>query len=281
MKKVYLFILSTAVLYAQSERDREHDVSSFQTNKSFVHFVSNIGYTNYGIDVTATEFDRAIDYGLLELTVGAEYHHNSWSYGAYYKSLIYEVDTNSVVSDTGEDDVASIDRAEFIASMSYLLKNSKYDYRDEWFFNLAYYNSSLKSNNSFKVFNVYESSFKYDTEGLALSTSFIQKPWGDEHTLTLTGGVLYTMADVSIDASKNGVARDAYIKDSVDAYGVKVGGGYKNQITPDFSWKVSVDWYYLDFEDVDVFSKKTDSFLEKGTLVESTYSLRIGVGYRF
>jgi len=282
MKKTYILIFLTGVIFAQnSERDRENDIPYHNDNKAFVHLVSNIGYTNYGIDITSTEFDRAIDYTLLELTVGAEYHYNYWGYGLFYKSRILEIDSNSIVTDTGGKDKATIDRGEFIASISYLLKNVEYDYEDEWFFNLAYYKSSLKSDDSFKIFNTYESSFTYDTEGVALSTSFIQKPWGNKHTLTFTGGVLYTKADLSIYATKNSIPRDTYVKDSVNAYGIKVGVGYKYDITPNFSFKASGDWYYLNFQDVDIFSIKNGGLLEKGTLNESTYSIRLGGAYIF
>ena len=284
MQKIYLAttLLSTLALCDTTDKEIENRVPSFYNNQSVVHLVSEIGYTNYGIDITSTEFNRAIDYQLVELTVGAEYHYNRWGYGAFYKFSADEIGTNSIVDDTGGEDKAHVDRDEFVLSLSYLWKDFEFDYKGELFSNLSYYSSSLKSDDSFEVFNTYTSSYRYDTQGVSLSLSSVQKPWGDAHALTLTGGFLYTVADIGIYATKNAEDRAVYVKDSgVGAYGVKFGIGYAYEVNPNFGLKISTDWYYLDFEDINIYSHEKVGLLEKGTLNESTYSLRVGGAYRF
>ena len=284
MQKVYFIatLLSTLALSDITDKEIANKVPSYNPNKFIFHIVSEVGYTNYGIDITSTEFNRAIDYRLAELTVGAEYHYNRWGYGAFYKFSADEIGTNSIVDDTGGEDKANVNRDEFVLSLSYLWKDFEFNYKSELFFTLSYYNSSLKSDDSFTVFNTYDSTYNYDTQGLSLSLSSVQKPWGDAHALALTAGLLYTVADIGIYATKNGEDRDVYVQDrGVGAYGGKLGMGYHYEINPSFRLKISADWYYLDFEDVNVYSNKLGLLKEKGKLNENTYSLRVGGAYRF
>ena len=282
MKIVSIFgLLSTLLLFADEKieyldenADRVYKNEKALPSKS-IGFNADLGYTNYQIDVFSTELDRAIDYDVLELSLGASLSYGKWLYGVNFKSLVNELKSNVRVSESGNllNDYAQIEREELSFYAIYPLNH-------EVNLNFVFRHAKLEASDEYLSFVDYHTNFTYRTDGLALALTF-NRNFEKHHHLWLSTGIAYSQADVQIDEQVNGQFDDAYIDDKSKSMGLKIGAGYNYALSTNFTFKLSGDVYSFDFCDLEVRSRSQNSSLEKATLGEETYSLRAGFSYRF
>ncbi len=281
MKKLALLTISSLCLTAQPMVDYvdENENRVYKNPQALPVEAKglsvDLGYTNYQIDVVSTEFDRAIDYDVLELSIGGSTSYGRWLYGVNFKSLIKEIESNVNISEVGNllNDEASIDRMELSLYATYHLSNI-ID------FNMVFRHSKLNASDSYVSFVDYNTDFEYQTDGLALALTF-NKIFAKKHQIWLSSGLAYSHAFVKISESVNSKLDDTYIDDSSTALGFKLGTGYNYQYNKNLIFKISGDFYQFDFGNIEVRSKSQNSVLENATLNEKTLSVRAGFAYRF
>jgi len=233
------------------------------------------GYTVYLIDVTSSELNRAIDYNVLEATLGLSY---AWDWGSVgvNAKLLLGVDQSNLTLDSTDNplnDTASIDRNEFFIYGNYNLTPNLQ-------LNLVYKYSNLEANDLYENFKVYDTHFGYSTNGLVASLSYLAIE-SYHHIVWLNGGITYSQADIQIYEKIDGVADDVSIDDTQSAFGIKLGVGYTYKYSDDLDIRLTADWYSYDFGTVAVDSKVLGGTFDQATLTEQTYSVRVGVSYRF
>jgi len=253
-------------LYANKDRKNPEDAT-----RSGFHMSTDIGYTTYLIDVTSTELNRAIDYNVLEATLGISYAYASWMWGIDTKILVHEQNSNLSSSSGVLNDSADIDRNE----LSFFI-NYKID--EEFGFNAVYRYANLKSTDSYVDFKKYNTTFNYATHGLASSVVYTPNFFDG---LFLSSGFVYSKANVEISEKVNNIKDDVFINDSPSSFGVKLGGGYSYAFNKNLVLKFSTDWYKFDFGKLNVNSFSTNKTLEQASLNEETYSVRLGISYKF
>lgn len=143
-------------------------------NATFVDSLNmsvDIGYGVYLIDVTSLEINRAIDYRILEATIGASYSIGNGNIGFNTKALIQEQKSNLSLVNTSRplNDQANIEREEFSLYGNYFL-----DTLGRSMLNVVYKYYYLKANHRYINFNVYDTHFGYTTQGFALSYLYKQ-----------------------------------------------------------------------------------------------------------
>jgi hypothetical protein len=285
MRKILLFklavlnVLIAQEAYTELPSNYIREVKQIDASKAIS---LDLGYTSYALDIDADIFNRAIDYDLLELTVGMNFSYDkNWVFGAYYKGVVDEVQTNSIVDATGEKDSANVDRNEFLLTTTYKIPlNNNYDKEDKLSLHAIYYNSSLKSDNSFFLSEELRKEYNYKTQGLKISMIYALRPFIQRHKLWFNGGMVYTQAKLDFKEYASGDLKDTYVEDKVNLYGVNFGAGYSNAVNTNMSIKAIADWYGFNAEEIDI-SSRTQGSLTKGTFNEQTYSLRLGVAYSF
>jgi len=236
----------------------------------------NIGYSSYLIDVSSTELNRAIDYNVLEATMGLSYiFNNKIGVGIDTKMLLDESQSNLTIDSDEKplNDTASLDRKEFTLYGNYFFNENS-------IINIFYKYSNLEANDSYDAFRHYDTTFNYTSNGLALSYVFIPINL-DKHKLWLSAGGVYSSADIEIFEKIDGVEDDVFIDDTQNGFGLKLGLGYIYRFSDNLDFKITGDWYSSDFGELDVNSKVLGGVLESASLDETTYSIRVGVGYKF
>jgi len=281
VKKLVLLTLSSLYLMAQTVVTYvdENENRVYKNPKALPTEAKglsvDLGYTNYQIDVVSTELDRAIDYDVLELSIGASSSYGRWLYGANVKSLIQEIESNVNISEVGNrlNDEATIARIDLSLYATYHL-SSLLD------FNMVLRHSKLDASDSYLSFIDYNTDFQYQTDGLAFALTF-NKKFAEKHHVWLSSGLAYSNATVKISESVNSKLDDTYIDDSSTAVGFKLGTGYSYEYNKNLIFKISGDFYRFDFGNLEVRSRSQNSLLESATLNEKTLSFRAGVSYRF
>jgi len=238
-------------------------------------FSMDLGYTNYKIDVISSELNRAIDYNILELSLGLSYSYDAWLWGIVVKSQVEEFQSNVIVERGGGllNDFATIDRAEVSLYTGYKIN-------DFLRLHVVLRSAKLEATDSYTSYIDYATNFYYQTRGLAISLLYHQTFWS-RHAFWGSMGLDYSRAIVSIVERINGIEDDAYIDDNSDSLGWKVGLGYTYLFSKNIILKLGADYYKFDFGALDVDSRMQNSTLEKAFLFEETYALRAGVVYRF
>ncbi len=261
-------------MYAQSEGPLIDKAEKYASSLSVD---MDLGYTSYVIDVTSTELNRAIDYDVLELRLGSSYSYGDWMWGVNAKVLLQEEQSNLQSKEASSiiKDSATIDRQELSLYGSYKLN-------EEFRANLLYRYANLKSSDGYHDVVHYDTTFNYRTDGVALSLVYIPSFLRNEKQLLwLSSGLVYSQAQVEIDEKVDERVGDVSINDSSNAVGFQLGMGYNYSMRQNLMLKLSADWYRFDFGKLDVMSKNLNGVLEKASLEEETYSVRLGVVYRF
>ena len=274
MNKILLGVLSCYFLAFSYDKALENPED---INASALSFDMDVGYTSYIIDVTSSELNRAIDSTVLELRVGSSYSYGDWMWGVNGKVLLHELKSNLSLGDTTSrlNDTATIDRNEFSFFGSYKLN-------EEFRANLLYRYAKLQSNNNYNDVRDYDTTFNYNTNGLAFSLVYIPTLLRTEtQLLWLSSGAVYSQATVEVSESINTRLNDVSINDKQSALGFQLGTGYNYLFSNNVILKVSADWYKFDFGKLDVDSQTMNGVLEQASLNEETYAVRFGVVYRF
>jgi len=270
-KLLLLTLTSTSLLFSYDK--------SYQnpTKASALSLDADVGYTSYIIDVGSSELNRAIDYNVIELRLGGSYSYEDWIFGVNGKLLLDEQKSNlnSTSSSNNFDDIATIDRNEFSIFANYKLS-------EEFRGNILYRYSKLQSNDSYVDFYNYDTTFNYQTNGVALSfvyiPSFLRK---ENQLLWLSSGVAYSQASVEIYEDIDSKRDDVSIDETKNSFGFQLGMGYNYSFTDNLTLKISGDWYRFDFGELNVVSSNLGGVLEQASLDEETYSVRLGLSYRF
>jgi hypothetical protein len=166
MKKLILSSILALMLNAKNNEERIFKDKNAHADGFGVH--ADVGYSSYLIELDSSEVNSAIDYDVLEFTLGSTYSYEEWMLGVYGKFLLKELNSNMFVVTTNKDlgDKANIDKEEFGVYVNRILKQ----YEDEvWSLNFIYRYAMLDAEDSYRSFNTYVSTFDYETQGLALS----------------------------------------------------------------------------------------------------------------
>jgi len=276
--KVFFYIILFSSLFLNAENYEEKSYKNiFDIPKGFgIH--TDLAYSSYLIELHSSEIDSAIDYDVLELTLGASYVYDSWMWGFYGKVLVNELNSNMYVASTYDklNNHADIDKKEFGFYVNHTLK----EYSDEvWKLNMIYRYSSLYAKDSYHSFYDYKTLFDYETEGLALSLVYAKR-LAQRDSYSLKVGLLYSRAEVETFEMVNYNKQDSYVRDRQDAVGFKLGVGYHYEFYKNLFFNVRADAWKLDFGDLKVTSRVGDS-LPSATLKEQSFTSYTGVTWRF
>ena len=278
MRQIFLFVLLFSTVFA----DNYVDDSANRVYKNLNAYPSSawgismdLGYTNYQIDVISVELNRAIDYNILEFSLGGSYAYGDWLFGIVGKTQVEELESNVIVEREGGrlNDLATINRSEVALYMGYKINDSMR-------LHALFRESKLKAEDSYVAYIAYDTEFDYQTDGLALSWLY-HKTLFSYHAIWSSIGLDYSRAKVSISERVNSRVDDAYIDDSSYSLGYKLGVGYNYLFSDNIILKLGADYYKFDFGALDVSSKMQQEVIEKAYLTEETYSMRCGIVYRF
>lgn len=276
--KLFFYIILSLSLFLNAENYEEKSYKNiFDIPKGFgIH--TDLAYSSYLIELHSSEIDSAIDYDVLELTLGGSYVYSSWMWGFYGKVLVNELNSNMYVVSTYEklSNRADIDKKEFGFYINYTVK----EYADEvWKLNMIYRYSSLDAQDSYHSFYDYKSLFNYKTEGLALSLVYA-KHLAQRHLWSAKVGLLYSHAEVQMSEMVNQNKQDSYIDDKRDAVGFKLGMGYHYEFFKNLFFTIRADGWILDFGDLKVTSLVGDR-LPSARLKEQSFTSYTGFTWRF
>jgi len=275
-KFFYLFFINTLFVNAQNSEEQFWK-NKFYTPSGFgVH--SDLAYGAYLVEVASSEMNSAIDYSVLEATLGVSYVYGSWMWGGYGKFLVDEVTSNMYVVNTDKKltNQAQIDKKEFAFYINYTLVQKK---QSSWRFNLIYKESLLDAKNSYHAFNDYQSYFYYQTKGLALSLVYADK-LNKKHGYFISSGLLQSRVKVSISETVNTIKQDAFIESDSSAIGLKMAFGYNYILSSHLILSFRSDAWWLKFSKLKVNSEVGDS-LPKATLKEQTIGSYMGLTWHF
>ena len=251
-------------------KDRFHTVKGLGLH-------TDLGYSSYQIEVDSSEMALAIDYDVLEYTLGLSYVYGSWMMGIYGKFLVDEVESNMFVTSTHQplNNHATINKRESAFYINYTLSQQE---QRSWRLNLLYRHSSLEAEDSFVSFYNYRSYFNYDTEGVALSLVYSHQI--GEGFYFLNTGVLYTQAEVKISDTIEERLQDVFVDDRNSAVGFKVAMGYSYNLTENLIFNLRADAWWLRFHSLKVASLVGDQ-LPKAELKEESFTTYTGFSWRF
>ena len=271
-----LFLLTPFILNATAYEERFYKDKNHHPKGFGIH--TDVGYSSYLIEVDSSELNSAIDYDILEFTLGLSYRYDQWMWGLYGKFLLNEIGSNMQVSTTKKslNDISHMDKDEFALYTNYIFSHNKMSH---WGVNLIYRQGTLKARDSYQSFYAYESRFKYQTEGIALSLLYT-RTITQQSSWFLNVGVLYSRAEVSISEYVEHQAQDSFVEDSSRAVGTKLSMGYNHQLSNNLFFNIRMDGWRLNFGQLSVSSHIGDS-LPKATLREESYSTYGGITWRF
>jgi len=255
-----------------------------QSFKNKLHLPKGLGlhtdlaYNSYLIELHSSEVDSAIDYDVLEATLGLSYAYDKWLFGMYGKFLLKELESNMfvVTSQSPLNNHAQIDKNEFGLYVNYTLQENSHD---AWRLNAIYRYASLDAFDAYRSFLDYNSHFKYQTNGLAFSLQYQRKVF-EKGLLFANAGLLYSQAKVKMSESVNGQSQDSFVNDTVKALGSKFSFGYQHSYAQKLSLHIRTDVWRQNFERLAVTSQVGDS-LPKASLKEQSYSTYMGLAWRF
>jgi len=274
MKKIFLAFIPF-LLIANDLENKPYTPE--KPKKTALSFSIQPGYSSYIIDVTSGELNSAINYDVVDITIGSSYSYNNrWLFGVDGKFFFDEQNSQMQIDGTNNklNDIAEIDRKEFSIYTNYSL-----DKDEHWRLNIIYRFSSLNATDSFKEDGkTYSTDFNYNTRGLSSSIFYINHfDKAKKHFYYLNGGVVFSQADIDISEKNN----DAFIDDSSQTLGFKFGLGYKGQIIDNLFFDVKGDMFRYNFGKLNVKSKYENSNFSNATLKEEIYSFRVGLSYSF
>ena len=231
MKKVLIsLLLSLASIEAEEQKSIEFGVTT--------------AYSSYGLDIKASQFDRAIAYDVMEAQLGVSYNKDDFQIGMNYTGVPQEIKTRSSIKQTDGKDIASIDRRAYLFFASYIWypadeinkgRDHAMNHADWFSLHFQYYNSLLDASNEFVIDRTFRHDYKYDADGLKLSFHYNVNPNRGKHTFWITGGTVYTKADLNFNEYRDDELQPKYVDSLIDSWGYNVGGGwrydYSNQIT--------------------------------------------------
>jgi hypothetical protein len=276
LKKIILLIFSYFVLYAENYEEK------FYKDKTHIPkgfgFHTDVGYSSYLIELHSSEVDSAIDYDILEFTLGVSYTYDRWLWGTYTKLILEELQSNMYVVTTQSplNDTANIDKDEFAFYVNYTLFQSK---RDVWKVNAIYRYATFDAIDTYSSFNHYSSKFDYQTDGLALSLVYVQTLQEDFFWFA-HAGVVYSKADVQMSEYINANPQDSFIDESTYSLGTKFSMGTNYKVNANLFLNLRFDSWQHDFEKLAVSSRVGDT-LPKATLKEQSFTTYGGFTWRF
>ena len=273
---MYLLFLLTLGINAQNYEEKFYKDATDIPKGFGVH--TDVGYSDYLVELHSSEVDSAIDYDVLEFTLGASYVYDKWLWGVYGKFLVDEFKSNMYVVTTQSplDDKANISKDEFALYVNYRLKESA---NDVWKINLIYRYASLDATDSYVSFYNYASHFQYQTDGLALSLVYSQM-LNERDSWFINSGLVYSRAKVEMSESINHNLQDSFVNDSTKAIGVKLSAGYNYKVTNKLFLNIRIDAWRHNFNKLSVTSRVGDS-LPKAELKEQSFSTYTGLTWRF
>ena len=276
MKKYILLLLLSIHGHAENSEERFFKDKNAHANGFGLH--TDLGYSSYLIELDSSELNSAIDYDVLEFTLGTTYSYEKWMVGLYGKFLVDELNSNMFVVTTAEKlgDHANIDKNEFGVYLNYTLAENE---ESRWYLNAIYRYSRLEAKDSYKSFLSYQSSFDYETQGLAFSLGYF-KSLNERSSWFGQAGLLYSLAKVKMSESVNGQLQDCFVDDTVNAIGKKVTVGYSYEMDRELFLVLRVDAWSVNFGALNVLSRVGDS-LPKATLNEHSFTTYTGVSWRF
>jgi len=276
MKKQIILILLSLSLNAQNNEERFFKDKNAHADGFGLH--SDVGYSSYLIELDSSELNSAIDYDVLEFTLGSTYSYEQWMFGLYGKFLLKELNSNMFVVTTQQKlgDQANIDKEEFGLYANYTLSQKE---NDAWRVNFIYRYSSLEAKDRYKEFNVYQSTFDYETQGVALSLVYAQT-LNDKSSWFAQAGLLYSRAKVQLSESVNTQLQDSFVDDTAHALGGKVSLGYSYALSNQLFLTLRTDAWRLNFGELNVGSRVGDT-LPKAKLKEQSFSTYTGLSWRF
>jgi len=276
MNKYIILIFFSLCLNAQNSEERFFKDKNAHANGFGLH--TDVGYSSYLIELDSSELNSAIDYDVLEFTLGATYSYEKWMFGTYGKFLLKELNSNMFVVTTQEKlgDQANIDKEEFGLYANYSVAERE---NETWRVNFIYRYSSLEAKDSYKEFNVYKSIFDYETKGIALSLVYAQT-LNDKSSWFAQAGLLYSRAKVKMSESVNAQLQDTFVDDKAKALGGKISLGYSYVINNQLFLTFRTDAWRLDFGKLKVSSRVGDT-LPKAKLKEQSFTSYAGLSWRF
>ena len=281
MKRVKLLLLLSLfplLLEAVTQNERYWEEETLKNIPKGLGLHTDLAYGSYLIEVHSSEMDSAIDYDVLEATLGVSYVYDKWLLGTSVKFVVDEVQSNMYVVTTQAplNNHAKINKNEFALYMHYLfIENEK----ESWHLNTIYRYASLDASDAYHSFFDYVSSFQYQTDGLAVSLLY-QRNIVDKGMLFLNTGLLYSKAKVLMSTSVDGQLQDSFIDDSTNALGIKFSMGYKYDYSKNLSLHLRTDAWKQKFDSLNVLSRVGDT-LPSATLKEESYNTYFGVAWRF
>jgi hypothetical protein len=239
---------------------------------------SDLGYSTYQIELKSSELSSAIDYDVLEYTLGLSYVYGEWMFGGYSKFLVDEVHSNMFISSSHRalNNRADITKRESVFYLNHTLLRQA---QESLKVNLLYRQSTLKAGDTFLSFYHYWSYFEYETKGVALSLVYSNK-LSKYGFWFVNGGVLYTEAQVKISEMVENRRQDVSIEDTQDAMGVKIAMGYSYNLSAHLTFNLRADGWRLDFHKLDVRSLVGDRLPLAG-LKEQSITTYMGLSWRF
>ena len=266
--------LFTFILQAQNSEERYFKDKSHIPQGFGIH--SDVGYSTYQVEIDSSELHSAIDYDVIELTMGLSYVYGRWMWGLYSKLLLDELKSNIYLPQKSFDNQALIDKKESVLYLNYRIFEEE---NQSWRLNLLYRESRLNAKESLSTFYAYRSHFNYQTKGVALSLVYGQKI-SEESSYFFNIGVLSTQAKLEINEQIENKPQDVYIDDKSHAFGFKLTAGYNHQLSSQWILNLRADVWRLNFNRLDVASLVGDQ-LPKASLKEESFSSYLGLTWRF
>lgn len=279
MRKIVAIVIAFSIpllLQADKNEDRFYK-NKFHIPKGLgIH--TDLGYGSYLVELHSSEVDSAIDYDVLEFTLGSSYVHGKWLWGAYTKLLVDELHSNMYVVTTQSplNDKANINKDEFGLYVNYTLKESD---NDSWKINAIYRYASLDAIDSYVSFYNYSSQFKYQTDGLALSLVYAQR-LSKQHSWFAHAGLVYSKAKVEMSEYIGANAQDSFVDSSTTSLGAKVSLGYNYSVKNNLFLNLRADGWRHDFGELSVTSRVGD-ILPSAKLKEQSFTTYGGLTWRF
>lgn len=281
MKKrnlLLVFLLIPLVVQSVTIDELYWEEQSLKKKPKGSGFHADLGYSSYLIELHSSEMDSAIDYNILEATLGFSYVNGSWLLGTYGKFVVDEIQSNMYVVSTQAplNNYAKIDKKEFAIYINYSFLERE---KESWGLNTIYRYASLNTSDFYDSFFSYASYFKYETKGLAVSLAY-QRKASEKGMFIGHVGLLYGEANINMSESVNGQFQDSFINDGVNALGVKVSMGYNYEYTKSLSLHLRTDAWKQKFNSLKVTSRVGDT-LPSASLKEESYTTYLGMAWRF
>ena len=274
---LYLLLLPL-LLHSVTSTEKYWEEHPFTNTPKGWGIHTDFGYSSYLIELHSSEMDAAIDYDVLEATLGLSYLYDRWLWGIYGTFLLDEVKSNTYVVTTKAslNDRATIDKNEFALYLNYRFFEGE---DSSWGVNTIYRYAHLHAIDAYGKFYHYRSHFSYQTEGVACSLGYRKKLF-ERGALVTHLGVLYSRAGVKVSESVNGHPQDSFVDDGLNTLGRKVSFAYQHHYTKNLSLHLRTDFWKQKFNHLNVTSHVGD-LLPSATLKEESYSTYLGMAWRF